>query len=541
MSPRLRARTSAVICLLAGPMAVDARAQLSAPLPVAFQATPDPLDRSARLQGLGGLIYVIEDEHNEIRLWDFARNPVGLLDDRDSSSLELWGSAQDEVRLHEENLGRTRQSFARGGWGFKGEGWIRSPGSFFYGSTADLVLEQRSAPYDDFMFHKDELTVPSASPTIGGKLKWVKSGAMRWALRAHYSAYEDSREYRLFRSDSFGDYLGGQGLVPVPPNLFEPTSSDITSLGGGGALAYRIGPWADVALSGDFMNEDVELTGEGKRYTLEFTEKRPVAQGGVALIGNMGKTLEWGLDGRLFRSSFEQSYFFTISAGIGGIPVSGRGKRLEETTNGSILRARALVRLPGGWRVGGGGSAVYSREETTPPDLGDVTSYNLFLNHVYRSEPDADSLSLPDSVMARVGRVHAYEIGGGISWEHPRLVVGAEGHATADRRDQNTVTGALFGPKAQGWDARGGLEYRCTSTLAGRAGYVFRSRDADTETGLNETVSHTMTLGAGYHALQASWSVDAGYGVEWLKSDFPDPSQFRGSNQSFLMNLRWAF
>jgi hypothetical protein len=200
------------------------------------------------------------------------------------------------------------------------------------------------------------------------------------------------------------------------------------------------------------------------------------------------------------------------------------------------------VRLPGGLRLGGGGFADYRKAFVQPPDPTDPSSYNLLLNTIYQSQPDADSLALPDSVSRFTALVHAYEVGGGLSWESPgKMVVGVEYHFGRDRRDQVLVDEYVQGPYRKTWDVRAGVEYRCSERLSGRAGYVFRKDDADTATPLDETVGHSLTLGAGYLPKGASWRVEAGYQVEWLKSDFDDPTEGRGSNQVLGLDVRWLF
>ena len=48
---------------------------------------------SARLGALGNAWVAIEDESNEINLWDYGNNVAGFLDDRDAWSGDFWASS----------------------------------------------------------------------------------------------------------------------------------------------------------------------------------------------------------------------------------------------------------------------------------------------------------------------------------------------------------------------------------------------------------------------------------------------------------------
>jgi hypothetical protein len=71
-------------------IAAAAHAQTLAPAidrPGSERQTTQP---SLRLVTLGGMSLAISDENNEINLWDFAGSSLGLLGDRDSTSLDIF-------------------------------------------------------------------------------------------------------------------------------------------------------------------------------------------------------------------------------------------------------------------------------------------------------------------------------------------------------------------------------------------------------------------------------------------------------------------
>jgi hypothetical protein len=540
MSPACRACTSAVgvifLLLQAAPLHAQRAFGPATILDFAF----DPLERSPRLRGMGGLTYTVEDQHNQIQLWDFARNPVGLLTDSDSSSLDFWSSMHSGSRYREEAQEVTRQSLSSRDLLWRAEAWRRSPGRLFYGAVASFNQLRRDLPYGETIYNRDELSSPAASGALGGRVKWVESGRMRWALRATAYQQEQNVGYRLFRENASGVYLGGKEDQVDPPNTFDPDEAQVEGFGAGGGLAYEVAEWCDIALGADFMLEEILEGNIGKRHTAEYNMDRPMMVGQAALLGRWGKNVEWGADGRLFSTSADQDFVYSVSGGVSVPPVAGRGPRLEMDQHGSSLRARGLVRLPSGFRVGGGGTALYTRRHSTPSSA--ANSYNTFLNHIYVSEPDADSLALPDSLSNLLESIHAYTLGGGVSWEGlGRLQVGAEYHMLRDKTDRDVAGVFVAGPYHESWEMRAGAEYRCNPRLVGRAGYRFRWEDADSKFPLNELTGQTLSLGAGYQSRESHWSLDAGWSLEWVKLDYQDPSNLRGGNQSLGVNLGWRF
>src|SRR5437870_3472388 len=79
MSPWKRVRIGAlcstlVVAVLAS--AIPARAQFYEDSRRALDLTPDPLERSPRLLGMGRLTVIGEDPHYALTLWDFGGNPA---------------------------------------------------------------------------------------------------------------------------------------------------------------------------------------------------------------------------------------------------------------------------------------------------------------------------------------------------------------------------------------------------------------------------------------------------------------------------------
>jgi len=67
------------------------------------------------------------------------------------------------------------------------------------------------------------------------------------------------------------------------------------------------------------------------------------------------------------------------------------------------------------------------------------------------------------------------------------------------------------------------------------------SQDQDELTLQNEYVTHVYTLGFAIHPPRTTWTMEGGYGIGSLASDFGDPARTRGSAQQGVFRLRWAF
>lgn len=543
MSPR----QGALMCMLGvcalGLAPVQVRAQVLGPAPAPLQFVVDPLDRSARLVGMGGLTYTVEDDHNQVSLWDLARNPIGLISDRDSSSLEVWGGYLNRSLIGNETYGRVRQSLEAKSWDAIVEGWRRARSTLVYGAEIRYVNNNVDRPQDDQTAIRGTYGGFTFRPTIAGTVKWVKSQNMRWALRANLIAQSQNQQLHFFVERPGGDYLGGNGgLISGFPNLFDANSGFLTGTGLGGALDYRFSPALDIAIQGDYVKETVSTDNTTDRSISEYEQKRPFATGAMALIGRVGSQVEWGVDGRLFRSSADENYNISISGGIGQPPLAARGNRLNADQNGSTLNGRVVFKLPEHLRLGVGGKAYYEKTAVLPPSVDDYSSYNLFLNHVYSAEPTADSLALADSVSRTTRWVHAYEVGGGLSWSRSRrFTTGVEYHFTQNKNDAEVVGYATPGPYMKSWDVRAGAEYRCAERLVGRAGFNYTQSDLNTLAPFNDTVARAFSLGVGYYPTAAHWLLETGYRLEWPRTDYGDPTETRGNSQTLGLNVRWLF
>ena len=364
--------------------------------------SPDPIARSPGLLGMGRLTLVGDDRHNRITLWDFAGNPAGIHESDSTSSFEVrpgTASASGVADVFSQGSFQ-RQTLAARGTGTAFEAWRRL-GSVVYGLAGDLNALRVDQPYASDIELRQHYSNPRVMAALSGTMPYTESGRLRYALTLVTGQEQREDEFRTLVSNAVGEYIDRDGEMLTPPNLFTPTSSSTTTIGGGATVSYRFGSWLDAAVIGDLVKDEVYATSSAGRYSSEIREqlrgRRPYPAGQATFIGHVGPHLAWGWDGRVWDARYEQNWVFTISAGIGQNPLTGRGALADREARGSRMRSRVLW-TQGPFEIGGSLVTGFSSSVIDPPPASDPTSLNKFLYVIY-NRPNADSLALPDSVM----------------------------------------------------------------------------------------------------------------------------------------------
>jgi hypothetical protein len=512
----------------------DVPATVQAP----FYTDPNRLWRSPALVGMGKLT-LGDDPNNQLGLWDFARNPAGIVDADSGSTIQFrpgmtTASAQQNMPLVSPTIHQMLDA-RQGLMGY--EVWRRTTNGNAYGFYGDLRADRFAQPFNVTTGLSNRLNTPGGTLALNGRVPFWGNGRMHYSLRGTYTKGKTEDVYSFLAVNPTGVYLDKGGDRVAPPDFFTPDETKNTYVGAGGGLSYRFGAPLTAALAGDYLEERIAGSNVDPRHTLGTTEKRPYGLGQATLMGKIGPNLQWIADGKTWQASDQQRFDFSLSAGTTTLPLTGRGIVDQRFEEGSQLRTR-LQWEQHGWQVAGSFDTWYQRVRLTAPDPNDETSYNAFLNSiVYR--PSGDSLVIPDSVRTNQSDVRGYEyvIGGSRVLTKRGGRVGAEYHWLRSRTDQ-TTSGA--GPQMQAWDVRAGLEYPCAPLLRGRAGYILRRWDADTFTTQNEYVTQTVTTGLGIGPASGRWSVEAAYSYEWGGPDYGEPYGLRGHQQQIAAQLRWA-
>jgi len=530
-----RASSLALLAVMFGAATASAQYYDSALHSLDFNA--GPLARSPRLLGMGGLTEVVPDPNTSINLWDFARIPVGLRSDDSTSTVDVRPGTDAASSVGKLPDGLERQSLAARSTVLQSEAVYRNRDSgTLFGVVGDLSGLRWDQPYAADAEVRQTLKHPQVMAVLGGLVPRILDRHLEWGAHLRFRDENITNEYRSIVSNGAGQYIDLGGSELPPPGEFAPTKTTVNTVAYGVSSSYILGRATRVALGIEHENNDILATNEQDRSASEIRESRPYWIGQAALVGKLGRSLEYGVNGIGRTSDSEQDWRFTASAGTGGIPLSGRGNLLTRTEKSSELDAR--VRWTSGKVILAGTLNTAAQNlDIDPPNSNDATSFNRFINEAFNRQ-GADTLSLPDSVVHYRSRSRAWGWGGGGSYRFGVSTLGAEFHWLRDDGSTNLLGP---GPRRIAWDVRVGYEHPLGDQMTGRVGYDYRWVDQDDFTANNEYKGSTGTLGLGYAPPTSTWSLEAGYQLEFRNPDFSDPAQVHQSRQRLAAQVHWVF
>jgi len=510
----------------------------------------DPVERTPRLLGMGRLT-LTSDVHNGLNLWDFAGNPIGIMDADTGSTVEIRPGTSSAAAVQTPTGGTTeRQSLAGREVRLGYEAWRRADTTSAYGVYGDLAGLRSDVPYNQTTVLRGRYQQPSAAGAVTAPLPFMHQ-RMRYALRLFYLNEGQTDEYRTFFTNANGQYLGKRSDIVPPPNLFDATDYNVSTLGGQAVLSYRLGSWMTAALGATGSTSQIDGDDSSVIHSSGTGEGRPYYTGELGLFGRLTKDLHYIVDGSTWTSGSEERFVSTLKAGQNQDPFTGRGKVADRDEKGSLAKGQ-LRWSSKSFEINVAGSGWWRTVHITPPPTGNTESYNYFIDTAANRD-GADSLALPDSVLRTRTKEELWEFAYGAAWKFPsgRGLIGVESHigrATNDLLIFDSVTPtqpdpgtSYLGPDRKVWDVRGGLEYACTRALKGRLGYLYRWDDHDERTNRSEYVSNSLTAGVGLRPVGTTWAVDLGYEVDWISPDFSDPTDPRQSRQQLAAQFRWVF
>ncbi len=498
---------------------------------------PDAVARSPRLIGMGRMSYVLEDPQHRIGLWELGRNPVGVIDS-DSMSTVDFGPYSRAFQRQYEPLGQpetVRQDLYGREFRTFLDAWRRDVNTT-YGVSGIFNVARSDVPFSQDEEIRSEASTPGITAILAGRMPFLAPDRLHYGLRMYAAQTFGTDGYRLFMSNAAGDFISLDGTQVSPPGTFVPDEADLRTFGLGASASYRISNALTAAVGYDFATHEVFARNEGTRHASEVREDRPYRIGQASLTGRIGAGFVYGVDARGWTAESSQDWVYSTSAGSGQLPLNGRGRLLEREEEGSTFRARAHWQV-GKFELGLGGATAYRKVGLTPPVPGDLTSFNYFLNTLFY-RPGADTLALPDSVLANHVADRSWEAGGGVARLFGRFLVAAEGRFFQSQRDQD-ISGA--GPRKLGWEARTGLEWQLEGPVQVRAGYSYLWEDQDDFTQQNEVVVHGLTGGIGLRPSGVRWVLDVGVVREWGGAVYDHPTGPTLSGQRMAGRLRWVF
>ena len=539
MSPTrwVLARAMSLLCLAVACAATTAWAQFFDPTLRALDLGTGELARSPRLLGMGGLSLVIPDRNTSYSLWDLSGIPVGLSGDDTTSTMDVRPGTDALSAVTRIPPDRERQVLASRRTAAQIEAVYRSRESGgLFGIVGDLSSLRWDQPFAATVERRESLVHPEAMAILGGEVPRFFDHHLRWGAHLRFRGETVEDQFREIVSNAAGEYIDLAGGELRPPGEFVPTSTDVNTSASGVSTSYALGKGTQIAIGIERENDRIHSTNDQQRSSAEFQEKRPYWNGQAAMVGRFGKTLEWGVAGigRLAKS--EADWRFTASAGVGADPLTGRGNMLSRDERSSEMTARVRW-SPGRATFAGSLHTEASKVLIDPPDANDPTSLNRFIRDAF-NRANADTLSLPDSVVHGESRRYAVSWGGGAGYRLGRTTIGGEVHWA---RDVRTTLQQGEGPRRIVWDVRAGLERPLGAQLKGRLGYAYRHLDEDDFTANNEFEAQSASVGLGYAPARTSWSLESAYRLEVRSQDFQSPADERQSRHNVAVELHWVF
>ena len=504
-------------------IAAAAAAQTLAPAidrPGSERKTTQP---SLRLVTLGGMNLAIDDENNEINLWDFAGSSLGLLMDRDSTSLDAF---LDTKSGSDRNTfgGVDREALKTRGLNVGMQAVGRSRGKFAAGLDATYNADGLRFPVQDNLYLDHTASVPLGIPTVNGVIK----GKIGWGAHLLFANESSSDDRRLENTSGSTVDLDGGDLVPSR-TPFTPNSNKNNVNGYGVGLGWYGIKDLEFGINWDQVKNHLRASNTDPRRVYETEERVKSNEWSFAATAHPSQVRIGAQVGQRKYDSTEE-YRFSLSGGLNGPPLASRGDRAYHDLEQKYVRTRIAVtpKAVEGLLVGAEWNVRYDRVDTAP---GTGTgNFNDFMASIA-----SDTLGIVPNVIDARSELRHVNGGLGVGYRvNTRILLGAEAHKYRSNFDAD-----LSHVEQTIKEFRGGVEYAVNARWTGRVGGYHRAIDDDTNEPNNESVANALTAGVGY--LKGTWNVDGGFEFGQRSTDYPDPTDRNGSTFRFVLYNRWSF
>lgn len=478
---------------------------------------------SLRLVTLGGMSLAISDENNEINLWDFAGSSLGLLGDRDSTSLDVFldsraGSdrhtfgTQDREAVHTRRLNIGMQAVGR------------NPGKFAAGLDAGYVSTGAQFPVQDDIYLDHSASIPLGIPTLNGVI-----GNFGWGTHLTFANESSSDDRRLENFDgSTVDLSDGELIESRTP--FTPNENKTSVSGFGFGVGYHGMKNAQFAINWDRVKDHVRASNENPRRVYETEERITSDEFSVAAVIHPS-WITAGVQAGTRGYDSKEEYRFSLSGGLSGPPLSSRGDRLTHDLEQKYVRVRVALEPDAleGLLVGADWNVRYDRLDVTPAT--GAGNFNDFMDDIA-----SDTLGIVPDIIATRSELRHVNGGLGVGYRiNPRILVGVEAHAY-----RSSFDGEATIAKQEIKDLRGGVEFAINPRWTGRVGGFHRTIDENAYEPNDESVANAFTAGVGWMK-SSRYQLDAGFELGTRSTDFPDPTDRDGGTFRFVLYNRWAF
>lgn len=455
---RLLASAAAVLGVLAA--APGAEAQLVFDRLVLVPAHLTSGVGTVRLDGMGGFETTVRDENQEINLLDFANNPAGFGDDRDSWTIDLRYDHQevtegvqysygDDVKI---NTGSLLLGY-------------HHPGNIGIGGAIDYA----EVGARDITRSRDEFRVVGFSLTAN---KYFTKGLVLGARVTQTDEKQDAYSRQVYNiSHSTALLRSGLGLGVTPVR--------------GVTIGAR----------GEIISNKVDGESRGTTHQDTFDWKRPGSLWAVHGLVDRGR-LTGGVD--YSRQDLEGREDVQISWSerfiLNPTPDSyvAEAPTISEDRTNEVLRTR--------WRL----QVVPRKISVSVATLNATEDYTIIANPNVLGSLPPGTLNTTNDVLI-----------GGVSWitAGQRLLVAGEAKAASIEVDQADEYGSSK-LKQEELALRIGGEYLIGETLAGRLGLIQARENYEVDGAKSDDYSTTyVTAGLGIIPDGAIWQLDISYGV----------------------------
>jgi hypothetical protein len=464
-----------------------------------------------RLAGMGDLTVAIEDENNQVNLYDFTGNVASLALDKNAKNVDSWGSygkwtdEKDDFRWQDIGV-----------WQGGALVVLRGNGDYAGGATISTrILDLNRVDDRSFRkvlrvnFPKSEIAVPESA--------LVSTEITSDAVEGYYThkvfgkAFVGVRGWGTFDSEA------------KPVRLRYELTNTANDLGGGVGLVVLPAKWMEVGGNVDLGSQLVEATSTDAFHDDAYVRKRAILTlSSHALVDFMGK-LRGVLNYR--HSSFDNDQTLNMNWSerflLNPQSTASIRRKLRVSSESSAYDFFATR-----WILSGLGLPI------TVSGYFDILKEESWLHNennvlVWIDEYDE--------------ALDEWNLRGGASYKiTKRGVAGMEVRFNRGRLENRL-------PKEEGYvnfrvlDIRGGGEYRLLKWLALRAGYSRSKEERNIGVPEGDFNANTISLGAGWFLKNDNLSLDAAFSNKVTKPEQDLGNGRETRNQTLMLYGRFLF
>jgi hypothetical protein len=479
---------------------------------------------STRLMGMGEMQVSVVDDRSLIDIYNYSKNPAGIVAARDTSVLEFPFSYQS---FNDSYYEQANSAYQRGG-GIHGEVRPNRVWAVGFDVNYGAISSSRhiECPWPDncrFLRDFDLPIAPSLTPDTTDQT--FGAGVSSPLVTLTYG--------RVFKKRLSAGLTGAWKQENENRRFLSAYDMDMTSsaLGIQGGAGYNLPMLGDaVTLAGfaGFMQNNVQTISQSPFNQDEYNWDRPQVSYGGELQVKKGAWLEGLADGR------HTSYDADETATVNWAPQFYLNPFPADNQRYNVFK-RKWTAFESGYRHNEFSTRWMVNVPNKPVHVG--VGYNYYQEYEWIFP---DSTVLPTISEMNVKRL-GYRFAGGVSFDlaDGKGVVAAETHIYHNSRQDMTYT--LPDISMMTYTYNFGVEYLVRPWLPFRAGFVTTRHDPDRSDGTPPTKGNGITLGATYFWKGIGSRIDASYGGDHFSYSPDDPSSEVGAGDQFTLYIQRLF